>query len=442
MGERHVERRGGYEYPFNLQRFRFHYTINNHSPDVQLQSPHPPYGSPSFLFASCVFRQEADRLSKRNYDQKTLIIVSHHEFPSFFLRIVRDITARDVISNPDALMAACGQIAQWQPPSMGKQTLPFLGSLLELHIAPHQSLPLQGLQILPAISEKLTTSPIYAYQPVASWEKIIRYLPSLWDLYKAFEKMLLSESVIVLAKNPQVCSEIISALVDLIRPIPYAGECRPYAIMQSEFFASNLEHGPNRSFVVGITNPFLLKRLMAQLDGAKPPYILYLREGRTPTPLKVDKDDHQKRSNDELPGSPVPLQHFKSYIKPDYSFLSSLELMMTNNDPSLSPTIRRHFTYIAAQFLAPFNRYFATLMSSVVTSPGGNLNYHNFSEADFMKNLAHHGSSVPFKGNSALARHRSRDTLYLAFCRSASFYSWLEMKLSLEKEASAGLLGS
>lgn len=86
------------------------------------------------MFASCVFRQEADSLSKRNYDQKTLILVSHHEFPSFFLRLVRDLTARDVINNPDALISACGEIAQWQPPSMGKQTLPFLGALLELHM--------------------------------------------------------------------------------------------------------------------------------------------------------------------------------------------------------------------------------------------------------------------------------------------------------------------
>ena len=305
--------------------------------------------------------------------------------------------------------------------------------------APHRSLPLQGLQTLAPLSERVATAPIYAYQPVASWEKTIHYMPCLWDLYKIFEKMLLSESVVILAKNPQVCSEVTSVLVDLIRPIPYAGDRRPYTIMQSEFFASNLEHGPNRSFIAGITNPFLLKRLMGQLDVNKPPYVLYLRDGRSSTPFKLDKDEHQKRSSSELPGSPVPSARFKSYIKPDPTFLRSLEVMITNNDPSLSPTIRRHFSFLSAQFLAPFNRYFATLMSSVVTSPGGNLNYHNFSEADFMKSLAHHGSSMPFKGNSALARHRSRDALYLTFCRSASFYSWLEMKLSLEKEASAGL---
>ncbi|KAI9653234.1 MAG: hypothetical protein M1821_007665 [Bathelium mastoideum] len=293
-----------------------------------------------------------------------------------------------------------------------------------------------------AISEKLSTSPIYAYQPVTSWDKIIHYMPSLWDLYKVFERMLLSESVVVLARNPQACSEVISALVDLIRPIPYAGDCRPYVIMQSEFLASNFDQGPNRNFIVGITNPFLLKRLMAQLDESKPLYVLYLRDGQSPPPLKVDKHRRQSHASSELPGSPVPYTHFKSFIRPDHTFLSSIDMMIANRDPSLSPTIRRHFSLLAAQFLAPFIRYFATLMSTVVTSPGGNLNYHNFSESDFMKNLAQHGSSVPCKGNSALARHKSRDALYSAFCRSPSFYSWLEMKLSLEKEASAGLFRS
>jgi hypothetical protein len=291
-------------------------------------------------------------------------------------------------------------------------------------------------------SEKADHLPINAYQPVASWEKFVRHFPSLWDLYKVFEKMLLSESVIVVAKNPQICSEVISALVDLIKPIPYAGDIRPYLPMQSDFFTAASDRGPNRSSIIGITNPFLLKRLAGQLPAGHAPYILHLQDQQPSIPLKADHDAHQRRADLELPGSPMPHPHFKSYIKPDVSFLRSLDAMLANQDPTFSPTIRRHFSLLAAQFLAPFNRYFATLMSSVVTSPGGNLNYHNFSEADFLANLRRHSSSVPFKGNTALARHKSRDALYTAFCRSASFYSWLEMKLSLEKEASAGLLNS
>jgi hypothetical protein len=73
-------------------------------------------------------------MSKRKYEQKSLIIISHHDFPSFFLRLVRDITADDVISNPDALRAACSQIAQWPAPALGKQVLPFQASLLELQM--------------------------------------------------------------------------------------------------------------------------------------------------------------------------------------------------------------------------------------------------------------------------------------------------------------------
>jgi hypothetical protein len=40
-----------------------------------------------------------------------------------------------------------------------------------------------------------------------------------------------------------------------------------------------------------------------------------------------------------------------------------------------------------------------------------------------------------------MQRHKARDGLYAAFCGSENFYSWLDMKISLENEASAGLLG-
>ena len=75
-------------------------------------------------------------------------------------------------------------------------------------------------------------------------------------------------------------------------------------------------------------------------------------------------------------------------------------------------------------------------MSSQVLSPGGSLQYAHFSEADFLQSLSKHGCSVQFKGQTSIHRHRAQDAFYKAFCRSQNFYSWLNMKLTLEKEAS------
>jgi hypothetical protein len=102
---------------------------------------------------------------------------------------------------------------------------------------------------------------------------------------------------------------------------------------------------------------------------------------------------------------------------------------------AISNHIRRHFAYLTATFLAPLNRYVATLMSSQVLSPGGSLQYANFREEDFFQSLSKHGCSVQFKGQTSIHRHRAQDAFYKAFCRSQNFYSWLNMKLTLEREA-------
>jgi hypothetical protein len=91
--------------------------------------------------------------------------------------------------------------------------------------------------------------------------------------------------------------------------------------------------------------------------------------------------------------------------------------------------------------MAPLNRFLATHLSSAVFTPGGNPQYANFSETDFLHSLSKYGSSVKFRGQGPLQRHKTRDTFYERFCRSPNFYSWLEMKMALEKEASAGMLG-
>jgi hypothetical protein len=115
-----------------LQDIYFTYTLNNNSLDINLNSPLPPYGSPDLLFASCVFRQEYAKLSKRSYDQKSLVIVSNHEFPAFFMNILRILVSGAAIGNVSRLEVACAQIASWPPPRIGKQELPFLGTLLDL----------------------------------------------------------------------------------------------------------------------------------------------------------------------------------------------------------------------------------------------------------------------------------------------------------------------
>jgi len=113
----------------------FTYTLVNNSLDINLNSPLPPYGSPHLLYASCVFRQEYDKLSKRSYNQKSLVIIANHEFPAFFMNILRTLVSGASIGNVSRLEVACAQLASWMPPRIGKQELPFLGTLLDLDMS-------------------------------------------------------------------------------------------------------------------------------------------------------------------------------------------------------------------------------------------------------------------------------------------------------------------
>ncbi|KAH7118828.1 hypothetical protein B0J11DRAFT_440347 [Dendryphion nanum] len=430
----------------------FSYTFNNNSPDISISSPHAPHGSPSTFFASCIFRQEFDHTMKRSFNQRTLVIISHHPFLSFYNKLLRRMTESGVISDPTTLEAAHTQITTWPSPSLGRHELPFLGSMITLDIAPHQAFPLQGLAgPIPLISDK--PSSIYAYEPLGSWDTIMSFMPCITDLYVLYEKLLLCESIIVIAKSPQLCSEAVSSLVDLIRPVPYAGEVKPYMTMQTDFRSIGIDGGTPRPFIIGITNPFLLKRVLSATEGKDRtrPHILYLQNFDGPVPTKRHHSLHRKSSRNallDLPGGGIDAHPpSRRFLKAESSFITQVEVLLKldMSTHELDPLIRRQFAELTAQFLAPINRYLATSLSATNTaaSPGSStVQYASFSESAFIKDLGKHGTSVKVRGQGPIQRHRARDGVYEAFCQSANFYSWLDMKLSLEKEASAGLLGT
>ncbi|KAF2267389.1 hypothetical protein CC78DRAFT_512008 [Lojkania enalia] len=427
----------------------FNFSISNNSPDITLSSPQAPYGSPNTFYGSCVFRQEFDHTMKRSFNQRTLVLISHHNFLSLHSRLLLQMTESGVISDSNALEAAFCQIASWPSPSLGRHELPFLGSMITLDIAPHHAFPLQGLPgPTPLISDK--PSSIYAYEPIGSWDTIMKFMPCITDLYVLYEKLLLCESIIVIAKSPQLSSEAVSSLIDLVRPVPYAGITKPYMTMQADFRCIGIDGGTPRPFIIGITNPFLLKRVLAATEGKERtrPHILYLQNFDGPVPSKRHHSLHRKSSRNvllDLPGGGIEaMAPTKRFLKSESSFISQVEAILRLGDQTheLGPLIRRHFAELTAQFIAPVNRYLATSVSPSVVSPGGNYRYASFSVTDFLHQLAKHGTSVRLRGQGPIQRHRARDGLYEAFCNSPNFYSWLDMKLSLEKEASAGLLGA
>lgn len=288
---------------------------------------------------------------------------------------------------------------------------------------------------------------MYAYEPFGSWRTLLQYFPSLTDLYLVWESLLLCESVIVFAKSPQTCSECVTAVNDMIRPVPFSGVCRPYMTMQSDFRCIGLDGGSPKPFLVGVTNPFLLGRILdaTEKNGQAKPYILYLHDAEDNIPIKRNRSQyHHTQAGIDLPGWIDYQLSKKRHIKADKEFLQHLAAILKDQKSSEDEPgqlIRRHFAELSAQFVSPFNRYLATSISLSIAPTGGTIQYANFSQAAFIESLSKYGTSVKLKGQTPLQRHRLRDALYESFCQSPNFHSWLVMKGTLEKEASAGLLG-
>lgn len=426
----------------------FTYTVRNTSHNIRLESPNSPHGSSTELYGSCVFRQQYDQMTKRSFNQKSLVIISNQPFSAFFLALLQKMAAAGNILEPSMLEAVHHQVSSWPAPSGGRHELPFMGSLILLEIPPHSGFPLQGLQTHTSKRESSDVA-IYAYQPSGSWNKLLCLLPRIVDLYVIYEHLLLGESVVILAKNPQLCSECISACIDLIKPVPYAGVVRPYMIMQSDFDPLGLDTAVTSHFIIGLTNPFLLKRVTSAFTDNKraAPLVIFLHGSEDRVPIKKSYSQRQRKQTAiDFPGAMSVEQESKKYLKSDHALTKSLDQMLVNglaasSSEDANTLIRRHFAELTAQFLAPLNRYLATRMASTPFTPGGkNLAYANFSTRDFLQSLGKHGTSVKFRGQNPLQRHKARDAMYGAFCESPNFYSWLDMKTTLEKEASTGLL--
>lgn len=101
--------------------------------------------------------------------------------------------------------------------------------------------------------------------------------------------------------------------------------------------------------------------------------------------------------------------------------------------------VRRHFALLSALFLAPLNRYLATL--TTVAPDSKMIDIANFSEDDFLASLSKYGCQVQFKGKTSFNRHRAAESFYRKFCRSPGFFRWLQMKMRLQMADGEGSSG-
>lgn len=211
-----------------------------------------------------------------------------------------------------------------------------------------------------------------------SLSSIISYTHLLWEL------VLTAEPIVVFANSPTDCSHMVQSLMNLIAPLPFCAEVRPFfTIHDSEFKEfTQRQQGPP-SIILGVTNPFFFKTLKHW------PHLIRLPENGTATGINICSNtclNHVKTSyfvsvlNSSLITSkpqrklkifsklsdsgPGVYTQYKPYLQKDKVFLKNLSAGVKKGRPAevQSALMRRHLLELTQSFMIPLERYIQSLM--------------------------------------------------------------------------------
>ncbi|KAJ2238353.1 hypothetical protein H4R99_000275 [Coemansia sp. RSA 1722] len=332
-----------------------------------------------FLYGHVFFRQKRDPLMRRGGFQRSVAVISHLPFHGLFSRMVHMLGPLYFDLGTAILEAAAHNVSSWPRPSAdGAYELPFLGTALAVEVPARDA------------SQLLETSkfPLDRFDPgehilaSVTFDGLFRsFRDALDDLWTCWELMILGESLVVLADTPSRCSEAIVGLVDIIFPITYCGDYRPYFTIQDPDFRAVVSktHVPPNT-VVGVSNPFFSEALshwphklflgtsgrMAQMHGAS------ARKARAYGDAAAGDAAATAAGPAGGAGVKQGLQSkYRCAVAKDRVFAEHLlDALKTGKQPPwiINNTLRRYFIDLTVQFLAPLNRYFSTLIPQVPSS--------------------------------------------------------------------------
>ncbi|KAF9965062.1 Protein dennd6a [Mortierella alpina] len=396
-----------------------------------------PTTDAGFLYGYVFFRQKQDPSIRRGYFQKSVVILSQHPFIGLFSKMVSVLGPAYFEVGKPMLETAFHNIASWRAPATDSlMELPFMGTLYQVQLArPHQP-------------QLLETAPfeIATFQPDTH---ILSSVPMNGGLYKHFqdlvpdlwlcwELMTLAEPIMLIGTCPEVCSESVASLVDLINPIPYCGDYRPYfTIHDADFKSFCNKSSPPSSIVLGVTNPFFVKTLEHW------PHIIKIGKpvNRRPnSKLMHDGTIGKAFNGSPRHGKPSSLEFVqglvskrKSVIAKDTNLLLMLaEATANRSSPGylLDNILRKHFSTLTEKFLVPLNRYFATLVPSDISLSSTAQFPHiaPFKQQTFLKFLAKNPPAISFRTSTFKSSSETCQSFYKDFLKCGNFATWLRLR--------------
>ena len=247
------------------------------------------------LYGFVYFRQVKDTGLKRGYFQKSLVILSWFPFASLFSRVLSIFAPKFFEHGVKVLEAACSDICRWPNIVAGDSIkLPILGSIVSILVPDdRQTAPIPTQNISGNGLKKFTTATTMAFksfslsklkkslqeqdnfapqdenvenavmdddfelvmEPTVSPNSILNLSNDI-NIYRAllplvshcqlmWELVLTGEPIAVIASTPNMCSQVVQALVHSITPLKYGAEYRPFFTIHDSEFKEFTSH--NRS---------------------------------------------------------------------------------------------------------------------------------------------------------------------------------------------------
>ncbi|KAI5122741.1 hypothetical protein M0805_009826 [Coniferiporia weirii] len=383
-----------------------------------------------FLYGFSHFSRRRDESSIRGYDQRSVIVLTHNPWPALFTELVNRLGPMYLAHGGPMLESACHNIASWPPPTAGDTLeLGFLGYVLNVELPGNfdqqQSTDTRYFRekFDPQLHILASTAPLTP-SPLCLFAASISHIWSIWEC------VLLYEPLLIFGQSPAMTSQAVWWLLDVLRPIPFAGDFRPYFTIHDKDYHSLVnKNQPKAGLLLGVTNP-LFENVCKHW-----PHKLSL--GRV-----VDSSTRTSVAKKAIIATPPPgwqTRTHNRYISKDRELLKRLESAIKGGgaidaDGKIALLLRRHFTTRAVQFLVPLNRYLNTLIPTPSTSTSNNSSSPSltnstqrrspqslkaFNRDHFFASLKTHGSPLPFR---SAAKQRE---FYDRWLRSSAFGLWM-----------------
>ncbi|KAI8928173.1 hypothetical protein BC831DRAFT_449471 [Entophlyctis helioformis] len=441
-----------------------------------------PVDTDGYLYGYVFFRQQEDKEVRRGYLQKSLVLLTPYPWPGLFLYTV-SLLGPEIMSSlvadrrtnakasTDAepafqgmalLESACFNISSWPPPPSSispernycstSLQIPFLGKVQKFLFPPNARFPQLFEMARSGSTDLIITAgtdnaPPVLCTPGRFYQLFSRSLESLW---MCWELMVIAEPILVTGDTPRACSEAVWMLIELIKPIPFGGDFRPYFTIQDADFKSFTTRlgTPPQGTIVGVTNmvfqkvlehwPHAIRVARPQMNAIKPPSRspfsgLGTSNGSVPMANQGSQGLSPGRRGAGMPLESViesvSTKH-KPFLSKDKRLLKEVIEASAQGQTvnALNNMIRRHFMELTERFLQPLNRYFDSLivghhlkcgtLSTLRSKP----EIKPFRQETFLRQIEQSVPTLP------IAAKRPIPDLYRLFLKSPSFAAWLQSR--------------